>query len=322
MERLNVLITGATGLFGSWMTQALADRGDRVVALVRDNVPHSNFYHLNLNSRVTTVRGCIEDYDLIERALCEYEIDTVIHLAAQTIVGIANENPLSTFEANIKGTWQILEACRRRPKVKRIVVSTSDKAYGQQAKLPYKEHHPLQGSYPYDVSKSCADLICQSYAKSYGLPVSIIRCANLFGGGDLNFNRLIPGTIASIIQGERPIIRSNVKLVRGYLHVDDAVLGVLTILDQFESKHLGGSVFNLGLDLRINVLQLTKRILKIMNNSTLTPKILNNATNEITRQYLSSEKAKKQLGWRPQLSLEKGLKKTISWYEAFLKEKS
>jgi CDP-glucose 4,6-dehydratase len=217
------LITGGTGLLGGWLTQRIADEGADVVCLVRDWVPQSELVRSGNLSRVRTVRGDVRDQALLERVLGEYEIDTVFHLAAQTIVGVAQRNPVSTFETNIQGTWSLLEACRRSPRVKSIVVASSDKAYGDQEQLPYDESTPLQGQHPYDVSKSCADLIAHTYAVSYGVPVAITRCGNFYGGGDLNWNRLVPGTIRSILHQERPVIRSDGTLVRDYFYVEDGV---------------------------------------------------------------------------------------------------
>src|SRR6185295_16217607 len=204
-----VLVTGATGLLGSWLTRALVERGASVVALVRDWVPENELFRSGTLNEVTVVRGDVQDQGTVERALGEYEVDTVIHLAAQTIVGIANRNPISTFESNIRGTWVLLEACRRSPLVKQIVVASSDKAYGEHDKLPYDEDAALQGRHPYDVSKSCADLISQTYAKTFNAPVAVTRCGNFYGGGDLNFNRIVPGTIRSVLRNEAPIIRSD-----------------------------------------------------------------------------------------------------------------
>ena len=215
------LVTGATGLVGSWLIRRLLEAGADVVCLVRDWVPGSELVHSKVLDQVKVVRGDICDRDLLERVLGEYEINTVFHLAAQTIVGIANRNPISTFESNITGTWNVLEACRRSPLVKAVVVASSDKAYGDQEELPYSEDTPLEGRHPYDVSKSCADLIAQAYGKTYQLPVAITRCGNFYGGGDLNWNRIVPGTIRSVLRGERPVIRSDGQFVRDYFYVED-----------------------------------------------------------------------------------------------------
>src|SRR5215831_11351344 len=233
------LITGGTGLVGGWVVRRLLDGRADIVCLIRDWVPQSDLIRNLLTERVKVVRGDICDQELLERVLGEYEIDTVIHLAAQTIVGIANRNPISTFESNIAGTWSLLEACRRSPQVKQIVVASSDKAYGDHDRLPYGETTPLQGRHPYDVSKSCADLIAQAYAVTYGLPVAVTRCGNFFGGGDLNWNRIVPGTIRSILRGQRPIIRSDGKFVRDYFYVEDGAAAYMLLAERLaEQPHL------------------------------------------------------------------------------------
>jgi CDP-glucose 4,6-dehydratase len=254
----------------------------------------------------------------LERILGEYEIDTVIHLAAQTIVGIANRNPISTFESNIAGTWRLLEACRLSPKVKQIVVASSDKAYGDQLILPYNEDTPLEGKHPYDVSKSCADLISQTFAHTYDLPVIIARCGNFYGGGDLNWNRIIPGTIRSIIKGENPIIRSDGQYIRDYLYVEDGANAYMLLAQKLaENSQLKGEAFNFSLEVKLTVLELVDQILKLMN-SDLKPKVLNQANHEITAQFLSSAKARKTLQWKLLFNLENGLEKTIYWYKEFI----
>ena len=214
-------VTGGSGFVGSWLVKRLLDAGADVVCLVRDWIPQSELVRKNWIEQTKVVRGDVHDRDLMERVLGEFEIDTVIHLAAQTIVTIANRNPISTFETNIAGTWNLLEACRRSPSVQQIVVASSDKAYGDQKLLPYDENAPLEGQHPYDVSKSAADLIAHTYATSYGLPVAITRCGNFYGGGDLNWNRIIPGTIRSVLRGQRPIIRSDGEYIRDYFYVED-----------------------------------------------------------------------------------------------------
>jgi CDP-glucose 4,6-dehydratase len=267
------------------------------------------------------VRGDVRDGKELERAIGEYEIDTVIHLAAQTIVGIANRNPISTFETNIAGTWSLLEACRRSPKVKSIVCASSDKAYGSSDTLPYGEDTPLQGKHPYDVSKSCSDLITNTYGVTYGLPVVTTRCGNFFGGGDLNWNRIVPGTIRSVLRGERPIIRSDGEFVRDYFYVEDGA-AVYTLLAEkvaADPKKLAGEAYNFSNEQQITVNQLVARILKLMG-SKLEPIVKNEASNEIRLQYLSAAKAKKDFGWKPLYSIDESLQKTIAWYEAHLKE--
>ena len=314
----SVLVTGCTGLLGSWMTQELVARGARVVGLVRDWVPQSRLFTEGLSQQITTVYGCIEDLSTLERAINEHEIDTVFHLAAQTIVGVANLEPLATFEANIKGTWNLLEACRRVGGVSRIVVASSDKAYGDQEILPYDETTPLQGEHPYDVSKSCADLICRTYYVSYGLPVCITRCGNFYGGGDLNFNRIVPDTVRSALR-EKPVsIRSDGSYIRDYFYVKDGVLAYLHLAEQMDRSEILGEAFNFSNELQITVLELVQKILKLMDKSYLEPIILNQAKNEIKHQYLSAEKARRLLDWQSKYSLDEALVETIEWYRDFL----
>lgn len=240
----NVFVTGCTGLLGSWLTKALVERKANVTGLIRDYIPGSNLYGLQLNEKINVVRGNVEDYLLLERILNEYEVDTVFHLAAQTIVTIANRNPLSTFETNIKGTWNILEACRRSAIVTRIVAASSDKAYGDQLTLPYDEHTPLEGRHPYDVSKSCSDLICRAYYETYKLPVCVTRCGNFYGGGDLNFNRIVPGTIRSVINNEAPIIRGDGKSIRDYFYIEDGAIAYMTLAEKMDNQKIHGEAFN------------------------------------------------------------------------------
>lgn len=314
----NVLVTGCTGLLGSHLTGMLVDQGANVVGLVRDMVPKSNLIQTGIYDKINIVRGCVEDFFTVERALNEYEVDTVFHLAAQTIVGIANRNPLSTFESNIKGTWCVLEACRRVPTVKRIVMASSDKAYGDQEKLPYDETSPLKGSHPYDVSKSCADLIAYAYYETYKLPVCITRCGNFYGAGDLNFNRIVPGTIRSVLNNEPPTIRSDGTFIRDYFYVKDAALAYLHLAEKMEDPKIHGEAFNFSNELQVSVLELTSKILKLMSRTDLEPVILNQATNEIKHQYLSAKKARELLGWKPKYNLDDALKETIEWYTEFL----
>ncbi len=314
----SVLVTGATGLLGSCLVPMLSDAGANVVCLVRDWVPQSDLVRTHRIEQVNTVRGDINDRDLIERALGEYEVEVVFHLAAQTIVGIANRNPVSTFSTNIGGTWNILEACRRSPRVTSIVVASSDKAYGEQEHLPYDETMPLQGRHPYDVSKSCADLIAQTYAATYDLPVAITRCGNFYGGGDLNWNRVVPGTIRSILRGERPVVRSDGKFVRDYFYIEDGAAAYMLLAERLTSySALRGQAFNFSNESQISVLEIVDLILKKMNSS-LRPEILNQASNEIRHQFLSAERARTMLNWHPQFTLDTGLDRTIAWYREFL----
>lgn len=311
-------VTGATGLVGGALVRRLCDVGADVVCLVRDGVPQSEFVRSRLIEHVKVVRGDVRDQTLLERILGEYEVGTVIHLAAQTIVGIANRNPVSTFESNIGGTWSLLEACRRSPIVKQIVLASSDKAYGEHVELPYEEDISLRGRYPYDVSKSCADLIAQTYAKTYSLPVVITRCGNFYGGGDLNWNRLVPGTIRSVLRGQRPIIRSDGHYVRDYFYVEDGAVAYMLLAQRLaENPELSGQAFNFSNEKQVTALELVERILTLMG-SDLKPDIRNEASNEIRCQYLSAAKARRMLGWRSLFTLEEGLQRTIDWYKQFL----
>jgi len=311
-------VTGATGLVGGWLVRRLIDSSADIVCLVRDWVPQSELVRARLIEQVKIVRGDVRDQALLERILGEYEIDAAIHLAAQTIVPIANRNPVSTFETNIGGTWALLEACRRSPTVKQIIVASSDKAYGDHEMLPYTEETPLQGCHPYDVSKSCADLIAQAYAVTYGLPVAISRCGNFYGGGDLNWNRIVPGTIRSVLRGQRPIIRSDGQYVRDYFYVEDGAAAYMLLAERLAGNpDLRGQAFNFSNETQVTVLELVKRILALMD-SDLEPDVRNEATNEIRHQYLSAAKARRVLGWQPLFMLDEGLQRTIEWYKVFL----
>lgn len=314
----NVFITGATGFLGSWLTKYLLEENSNITILARDWVPYSKLYTDNLNKKINIIKGEIENYFLLERILNEYEVDIVFHLAAQTIVSIANNNPISTFETNIKGTWNVLEACRRNKRIKKIIAASSDKAYGDQKILPYNEYTSLTGRHPYDVSKSCADLICKSYNETYDLPVCVTRCGNFYGGGDLNFNRIIPGTIRSVLNNDPPIIRSDGSYIRDYFYIEDAVLAYLLLAEKMDDKSLHGEAFNFSNEIQITVLDLVNKIIELMG-SNLKPVILNEATNEIKHQYLSAKKAKDLLGWKSEYDLNVGLQKTISYYIDFFK---
>ncbi len=311
-------VTGGTGLLGGWLVRRLIDLGADVVCLVRDWVPESELVRSRLVEKVRVARGEVRDQALLERVLGEYEVDTVIHLAAQTIVPIANRNPVSTFETNIGGTWALLEACRRSPAVKQVVLASSDKAYGDHEELPYDEEAPLRGRHPYDVSKSCADLLAQSYATTYGLPVAITRCGNFYGGGDLNWNRLVPGTVRAVLRGQRPIIRSDGQYIRDYFYVEDGVGANLLLAERLaQNPDLSGQAFNFSNELQVTVLELVERILRLMD-SDLEPDVRNEATHEIRHQYLSAAKASRILDWSPLFTLDEGLQQTVGWYKAFL----
>jgi CDP-glucose 4,6-dehydratase len=315
-------VTGATGLMGGWVVRQLLDLRAKVIVLRRDrvptSVPSSMLMREGLHNRVCTVNGRIEDLDLLRRALAEYEVDTVFHLAAQPLVGVAKKDPLSTLETNVRGTWNVLEAARLTG-VKNTVIASSDKAYGDSEDLPRLETHPLQGKYPYDVSKSCTDLIAQMYAATYRLSVCIVRCANLFGGGDLNFDRAIPGVIAATIRGENFVIRSDGRFVRDFIYVKDATNGYLTAARKLaENPDLAGEAFNLSLGVPLNVLEITGMVLRLMDRQDLKPVILNEASSEIREQYMLCKKAHQVLGWRPKYSMKEGLKETIAWYRTHL----
>jgi len=307
-------VTGATGLVGGWLVRRLVALGADLTCLVRDWVPESELVRSGLIESTNVVRGDLRDQALLERALGEYETDTVINLAAQTIVGIANRNPVSTFETNIGGTWALLEACRRSPAVKQIVMASSDKAYGEHETLPYTEDFALQGRHPYDVSKSCGDLIAQTYAQTYGLPVSITRCGNFYGGGDLNWNRLVPGTIRSVLRGTPPVIRSDGQYVRDYFYVEDGAAAYILLAEKMAANpDLHGMAFNFSNESQVTVVQLADKILGLMG-SNLRPEVRNEATNEIRNQYLCADKARELLDWKPLFTLDEGLERTIKWY--------
>ncbi len=317
-----VFVTGASGLVGGWLVEELIKHGADVVALMRDWVPSSNLLSRDILNKVTIVRGDLSDSRFLERILSEYEIQSVIHLAAQTIVPIANKNPLSTFESNIAGTWNLLEACRHVKSILSIVVASSDKAYGDAPELPYKEDMPLRAIYPYDVSKACADMISVSYAKTFDLPVAITRCGNFFGGGDLNWNRIIPGTIRSVIRGKTPVIRSDGTLIRDYIYVEDAVSAYMTLAECLTNNgQLKGEAFNFSNETQKTVLELTLSILRMLR-SDLTPVIEGKNHGEIPAQYLDSSKAKDMLSWVPKFGLEEGLLKTINWYKKYFEGKN
>jgi CDP-glucose 4,6-dehydratase len=313
-------VTGGTGLVGGWLVKRLLEARADVVCLVRDWIPQSELVRSRQIEQVKVVRGDIRDRDLLERILGEYEIDTVIHLAAQTIVQIANRNPVATFETNIQGTWNLLEACRRSPRVKQIVAASSDKAYGDQEQLPYGESTPLQGRHPYDVSKSAADLIASTYAACYETPVVVTRCGNFYGGGDLNWNRIVPGTIRSVLRGQRPVIRSDGQFVRDYFYVEDGAAAYMLLAEQLAQRpELRGEAFNFSYGAPLTVQEVARHILGLMK-SDLQPEILNEAVHEIRRQYLDAQKAHKVLGWSPLFTLDNGLQRAISWYKEFLAE--
>ena len=315
-EQRRVLVTGATGLLGGWLVRDLVDRGAEVVAIVRDSVPRTFIHEEGLFDRITVCRGGICDAGLVLRVMAEYEVQTVFHLAAQTIVPIANRSPLSTFETNIAGSWTVLEAARLTGTVGEVVVASSDKAYGQSDELPYLENYPLQGRTPYDVSKSCADLIAQAYAHTWSLNVCIVRCGNLVGGGDRNFNRLVPGVIRDVMSGRRPVLRSDGRSVRDYIYVEDAARAYLRLAEAMRSDpSLGGVPFNFSLESPVSALAVTQMILELMHCD-LQPDIQSTACGELAEQYLDASAAHTRLGWQPEVSLREGLTRTVAWYAA------
>ena len=318
----SVLVTGASGLLGSWMVKELVRRDAQVVALIRDGRPHSELVQGGMLQHVDTVYGSVTDLGLIRRTLAEYSVQTVFHLAAQTLVGVAKMDPLSTLDTNIRGSWNVLEAARQCGKAQ-VLVASSDKAYGASDQLPYLETHPLQGKYPYDASKSCVDLLTTMYAATYGLPTGIVRCANLFGGGDLNFSRTIPGVILATLRGERFVIRSDGLFVRDYLYVADGVQAYLTLAEHLASDpSLSGQAFNFSLGIRLTVLGLVETVLRLLGRDDLRPIIQNNASSEVREQYACSDKAREVLGWEPRHTLEDGLAQTIDWYRGMLSQTS
>lgn len=303
---------------GSWLVKALLDEGAEVVGLIRDQAPKSMLVRDGLVQRIAIVNGELESLPTLQRAVAEYQPHTVFHLAAQPLVTVAKLDPVGTLRANVAGTWNVLEACRQTGK-SNVVVASSDKAYGANENLPYLETHPLQGRYPYDVSKSCADLITQMYSATYGLRTAIARCGNLFGGGDLNFSRTIPGVIQATLAGERFVIRSDGKFVRDFLYVKDAAECYLRLAERLaEDSSVSGEAFNFSLGLRLTVLDIVNMALKLMGRTDLPPIIQNTASSEIREQYLDATKARNQLGWMPKYGVEDALRETIAWYRSEL----
>jgi len=314
-----VLVTDATGIVGSALTRRLLEAGAYTVVLVRDWDPQSELVRTGDIQRTSVVNGRLEDYDSLERAINEHEIDTVFHLGAQPIVTTAFMNPLPTFEANIRGSYNLLEACRvHRSLVSSVVIASSDKAYGDAPVLPYTEDMPVNGRHPYDVSKSCTDLLSMTYAHSYDMPVVIARCGNIYGGGDLNWSRIVPGTIRSLWRGERPIIRSNGLFTRDYIYVQDVADGYLALAERAAAPGVKGEAFNFSPETRVTVLEMTRLIQHVFGREDLEPLVLDQAKAEIKDQYLDSGKARARLAWTPKWPLEDGLRETIAWYRRFL----
>ncbi|MCX6989948.1 MAG: GDP-mannose 4,6-dehydratase [Chlamydiae bacterium] len=320
-RRKTVFVTGATGLVGSWLVKSLIDAEAHVVVLIRDFDPQSELIRTNLIKKVSVVQGVLEDGVSCERAISEYEVDTVFHLGAQTLVGTALRNPLLTFESNIRGTYILLEACRKAPDlIKRILIASSDKAYGSSPVLPYTEDMPLIGQHPYDVSKSCADLISLSYYHAYQMPIAVARCGNIYGGGDLNWSRLIPGTIRSLQLDQSPEIRSNGEFTRDYIYVEDVINAYMTLAENLHREDVVGTGFNFGPNRPYTVNEIVCKIQELMNKQHIPLKVLNKAVSEIKHQTLDSSKAHRLLGWEPQFSIEDSFIQTINWYLEYLSQ--
>lgn len=314
-----VFVTGATGMVGSWLTRRLLDEGAYVAVLIRDADPQSELLRSGTINRTSVVNGRLEDYETLERAVAEHEVDTIFHLGAQTIVGTAQRSPRQTLEANVQGTWNVLEAARvHGDLVRRVVVASSDKAYGAHDDLPYREDMALIGRAPYEVSKSCTDLVTKSYGDTYGVPSVIARCGNIYGGGDLNWSRIVPGTIRSLLRGEQPVLRSDGTFLRDYLYVDDVVDAYLVLATAFESHNLTGRAFNFSDESPLSVMAIYEAVCKAVGGGVVEPKVLNRAEGEIKDQYLSAAAARAELGWKVQFSLDEGLARTVEWYKQLL----
>ncbi len=314
-----VLVTGGTGLVGSWLTKRLLAAGAEVVLLVKDLDPRSELVRSGDIGRVALVYGSLEDFGALQHAVNLHQTECVFHLGAQTLVEVAHRYPLATFEANVRGTYNLLEVCRVHASfVRRVVVASSDKAYGEKAVLPYTEEMSLDARHSYDVSKSCADLIAQGYAHTYRLPVAITRFGNVYGGGDLNLSRLVPGTILACLRRERPVLRSDGSFTRDYLYVEDVAAGYLRLAEALDDGALHGQAFNFSTETRVSVLELVARLQRLMGVTDLPPDVRNTAQAEIRHQHLSARKARERLGWEPQFELDAGLSKTIEWYRALV----
>jgi CDP-glucose 4,6-dehydratase len=310
-------VTGASGQIGGWLVRRLVAAGADVVCLLRDWIPQCELVQAGLLERVKIVRGDLRDWELLRRTLGEHEVSTVIHLAAQSIVGVATRDPITTFDTNLRGTWTLLEACRLSPTVKGVVIASTDKVYGESSRLPYTEDMPLQPVYPHDVSKACAEMVARCYAGTYDLRVAFTRLPNIYGGGDLNWSRIVPGTLRAVLRGEQPVIHSDGRFIRDYLYVEDAAAAHLLLADKLaQDSALRGQAFNISHETPLTVLQLVALILKLLG-STLQPLVQNQAKHEIKDQYLSAQKARQVLGWQPLFSMDEGLQRTIAWYQNY-----
>jgi CDP-glucose 4,6-dehydratase len=318
-----VFVTGATGMIGSWLVRELLSHRAEVTALVRDADPRSDLFRSRAIERISVVTGALEDYWTLERAITEYQVDTVFHLGAQTLVTVAHESPLATFESNIRGTYNLLEACRRHAAtVRAVIMASSDKAYGEQENLPYTEDMPLRGQHPYEVSKSCADLLAQGYYRTYDLPIAIARCGNVYGGGDLNWSRIVPGTVRSLLMRQEPVIRSDGTYKRDYIYARDIVLAYIRLAEAVHAGQTVGHAFNFSPERPLTVSEMVTAIQEVMDCTDVRPRILNCAVGEIHSQWLSAAKARDMLGWRPTYSLQAGLAETVEWYRELLLERT
>lgn len=314
-----VFVTGATGFLGSYLVRDLVNAGATVTTLERDSEPHSNFYRFGLDRKTIKVAGDVSNFFLMERIFNEHEIELCFHLAAQPLVLVANRAPLSTFESNMRGTWMLLEAARRSPLKPKVVIASSDKAYGDSPDLPYRETHPLRGAHPYDVSKACADLLAQSYFATYRLPLAIVRCGNFFGGGDLHWSRIVPGTMRSLIRNENPVIRSDGTLKRDYFYIEDVARAYLAVGARMDEEKIWGEAFNFGTETPVSARAMVEKMVALTGKTNLRPEVLGQNHGEIAEQYLSTEKARTMLGWRPTFSLDDGLAASYRWYQEFFK---
>ncbi len=313
------LVTGANGFVGSWLAGGLLKAGAGVVALVRDATPQGGLRVLGLEEEVVVVSGSVTDAEVVGRALRQYRVTHCFHLAAQALVGAAQSSPSDTFDSNLRGTWTVLEACRLAG-VEAVVVASSDKAYGPSTDLPYRESHPLLALRPYDASKACADILARTFHRTYGLPVAVTRCANIYGGGDLNPSRLVPDIVLAALAGRRPVVRSDGSLRRDYLYVEDAVDAYLRLGSRAADPEVAGEAFNFGTGVPRTVLEVVRAVLEMAGRPDLEPVIENRvrAGDEIDAQYADSAKAEQVLGWRPATSFETGLRRTVDWYREYV----
>jgi len=315
-----VLVTGYDGFLGAHLTKKLLEFEAKIVGI---DIAKKKTYPIlkNLQKKVETIKGDVAHLTLVNKIIEKYRPEIIFHLAAQAIVGEAVNIPIRTFKSNIEGTWNILEACKRKKFIEGVVVASSDKAYGEHKLLPYKEETPLRGIYPYDVSKSCADLLANTYFKTYSIPVCVTRCGNIFGPGDLHFSRIIPDAMRSIIKNKRFVIRSDGRFTRDYIYVEDVVRGYILLAEKMKKFKLSGQSFNFSNERPLTVLELFKKITEVSGRYNLKPRVLNRVKYEIKHQYLSSKKARKMLGWKPECVLEEGLIKTLQWYRDYFNSK-